>query len=71
MPCDIEACWIGVVFGEMLGEPLDGAAHLTDDSVESRRRSQRIFDDREIDPERQQALGEEAKFSFINSFICQ
>jgi len=58
------------VFGEMLGEPPHRTAYLGNDAIEPRRRGQRVFDDREIDPERKQAIGEAgAKFSL--SFICQ
>src|SRR6516165_6402923 len=45
----------------MFGEPSHGAAHLGDDAVESSRWRQRVFDDREIDPERKQALREEGE----------
>ena len=42
----------------MFGQPPPGAAYLGNDAIEPGRRSQRVFDDREIDPERQQAVGE-------------
>src|SRR5215831_20761676 len=45
----------------MFGEPPDGAAHLVDNAIEPGRRGQRVFDDREIDPEREQCLGEEGE----------
>src|SRR5438270_14084300 len=45
----------------MLGEPPHRTAYLADNAIEPRRRGQRVFDDREIDPERKQALGEEGK----------
>ena len=49
----------------MLGEPLHRAAHLSNDAIEPRRRGQRVFDDREIDPERKQALGEEGEILLV------
>ena len=45
----------------MFGEPPDGAAHLVDNAIEPGRRGQRVFDDRKIDPEREQCLGEEGE----------
>src|SRR5262245_61825272 len=45
----------------MFGEPPDGAAHLADNAIEPGRRGQRVFDDREIDPERKEPLGEEGE----------
>ena len=45
----------------MFGQPPPGAAYLGNDAFEPGRRSQRVFDDREINPERKQALGEEGK----------
>jgi hypothetical protein len=59
MSGNIQPARIGAVFAEMFSEPPYGAAHLRNDAVEPCRRCQRIFDDRKIDPERQQALGEE------------
>jgi hypothetical protein len=52
---------VGAVLAEMFGEPPDGAAHLVDNAIEPRRRGQRVFDDRETDPEREQCLGEEGE----------
>src|SRR5215472_6550610 len=49
------------MFGEMFGQPPHGATHLRNDAVEPSRWRQRVFDDREIDPERKQALGEEGE----------
>jgi hypothetical protein len=49
----------------MLGEPPHGAAHLGNNAVEPRRGRQRVFDDREIDPKRKQALGEEGEALLI------
>src|SRR6516225_5486512 len=45
----------------MFGQPPPGAAYLGNDAIEPGRRSQRVFDDREIDPERQQAVGEKGE----------
>jgi len=45
----------------MFGEPPHGAAYLGNNAIEPGRRGQRVFDDREIDPERDQALGEEGE----------
>jgi hypothetical protein len=45
----------------MRGEPLYRTAHFGDDAIEPGRRSQRVFDDREIDPERQEAVGEKGE----------
>src|SRR6516164_2970156 len=49
------------MFGQMFGQPPHGATHLRNDAVESSRWRQRVFDDREIDPERKQALREEGE----------
>src|SRR5215470_14862781 len=45
----------------MFGEPPDGAAHLVDNAIEPGHRGQRVFDDRKIDPEREQCLSEEGE----------
>ena len=45
----------------MFSEPPDGAAHLVDNAIEPGRRRQCVFDDRKIDPEREQCLGEEGE----------
>src|SRR5262252_2228041 len=52
---------VGAVLAKMFGEPPDGAAHLVDNTIEPGRRGQGVFDDREIDPERKQGLGEEGE----------
>src|SRR5262252_2513208 len=52
---------VSAIFAEMFGEPPDGAAHLVDNAIEPGRRGQRVFDDRKIDPEREQCLGEEGE----------
>src|SRR6516164_7780161 len=49
------------MFGQMFGQPPHGATHLRNDAVEPSRWRQRVFDDREIDPERKQALREEGE----------
>jgi hypothetical protein len=49
----------------MLGEPPHRTAYLGNDAIEPRRRGQRIFDEREIDPERKQALGEESEILLV------
>ena len=49
----------------MFGQPPHGAAYLRNDAVEPRRRRQRVFDDREIDPERKQTLREEGEILLI------
>jgi hypothetical protein len=52
----------------MRGEPSHGAAHLGDDAVEPGGRRQGVFDDREIDPERKQALGKEGEI-LLNQIV--
>ena len=52
----------------MFGEPSHGAAHLGDDTVEPGGRRQGVFDDREIDPERKQGLGEEGEI-LLNQIV--
>ena len=49
----------------MRGEPLDRTAHLSNDAIEPRCRGQRVFDDREINPQRQQALREEGEILLV------
>jgi hypothetical protein len=49
----------------MLGEPPYRTTHLRNDAIEPGRRRQRIFDDREIDPKRKQALGEEGEILLV------
>src|SRR6516164_10231542 len=61
MSRDVQPVRVGAIFGEMLGQPLHRTAHLCNDVMEPRRRGQRVFDDREIDPEREQCLGEEGE----------
>src|SRR5271166_5394521 len=61
MPGDVEPGGVGAIITEMFGEPMHRAAYLGDDAVEPRRRRQRVFDDCEIDPERQQTFGEEGE----------
>src|SRR6516165_3767749 len=61
MSRNVEPARIGAVIGEMFGQPPPGAAYLGNDAIEPGRRSQRVFDDREIDPERQQAVGEKGE----------
>src|SRR5580700_11978865 len=59
MSGDIEASGVGAVFVKMLREPLHRAPHLGDDAVEARGGRKRVFDQREVDPVRQDAFGEE------------
>src|SRR6516164_10155520 len=61
MSRNVEPARIGPVIGEMFGQPPPGAAYLGNDAIEPGRRSQRVFDNCEIDPERQQALGEKGE----------
>src|SRR6516164_6832551 len=49
------------MFGEMFGQPPHRTAYLGNNAFEPGRRRQRVFDDRKIDPEREQCLGEEGK----------
>ena len=65
---NVYPAWISAVIGEMFGQPPSGAAYFGNDAIERGRRSQREFDNREIDPVRQQALAKNEKLSW--SFIC-
>src|SRR6516225_245410 len=49
------------MFGEMFGQPPHRTAYLGNNAFEPSHRGKRVFDNREIDPERQQALSEEGK----------
>src|SRR6516162_6053816 len=53
------------MFGEMFGQPLHGTAYLGNNAFEPRHRGKRVLDNREIDPERQQALGEEGEILLV------
>src|SRR3984893_315242 len=56
---------VGAVLAEMFSEPPHGAAYLRNDAVEPGRWRQSVFDDRKIDPERKQTLGEEGEILFV------
>src|SRR5215831_17038232 len=45
----------------MFGQPPHRTAHLGNNAFEPRHRRQRVFDDCEIDPERERCLGEEGE----------
>src|SRR5215471_11380861 len=53
------------MFGEMFGQPPHRTAYLGNNAFEPRHRGKRVFDNREIDPERQQALGEEGEILLV------
>src|SRR5215472_7800242 len=49
------------MFGEMFGQPPHRTAYLGNNAFEPSHRGKRVFDNREIDRERQEALSEEGK----------
>src|SRR5215470_16001588 len=53
------------MFGEMFGQPPHRTAYLGNNAFEPRHRGKRVLDNREIDPERQQALGEEGEILLV------
>src|SRR5215471_16753197 len=61
MSGNVQPARVGAIFGEMFGQPPHRTAHLGNNAFEPCHRSQRVFDDREIDAERDQALREEGE----------